>query len=794
MKVIFHILAGLALSSWSIAFASLFKKAQLSGITVTITSIILAIIIQVQRPDSASGVILLALFFPPMNYTLFILYMAYWQQGTRAADLSQSAPNAPWQVAGYVFWILLIVQTILYPIIGAYLEKFLHGTASKTRRGDLNSSNSSKAVELTSFSKHYPPSWFQRNVAARFGRKPQETVLAVRDLSLTVLKGQIMVLLGANGSGKSTTLDAIAGLNSITSGSIEYDGAGGLGLCPQKNVMWENLTVFEHVKIFDRLKTQSGKSSNKAIADLVAACDLKDKMNEKAKTLSGGQKRKLQLAMMFVGGSHVCCVDEVSSGLDPISRRKIWDILLSERGRRTILLTTHFLDEADLLSDQIAMLSKGALVASGSAVELKHRFGSGYRVHIYNDRVFVPPPEWEAAQKQVLRDQTIFQFQGSAEAARFIQRLEADGIHEYQVNGPTIEDVFLKLAEEVREAPTSQDEKPGDNNPSAIAQDVKSEEIGEKGLQLVAGKEVGLLRQSWELFRKRLIVLRRNYLPYCAALLIPIITAGLVTFFIQDFNGLSCSPEDQVSESEIFSFSFFTNRDLPFGPSSLVSSDDWSRTLPFLNRSGLRPVESVSDFNAYIAANYSQVAPGGLFLRDDGETPLFAYRANFDLSGAVLTQNLLDNTLLGFPVATSFRIFELPFAPDAEDSLKLVLFFGLAMCAFPAFFALYPTVERLKKIRALHYSNGVRASSLWLAYMCFDLIFILIVSALTVIIFTSVSGVWYYPGYLFLIFFLYGLAATLAAYVVSLFTSSQLAAFAFTAGGHCSLFLIYFVA
>lgn len=115
-------------------------------------------------------------------------------------------------------------------------------------------------------------------------------------------------------------------------------------------MLWDDLTVEEHVRVFNRLKSPRKHATRDEIAQLVASVDLAPKSSARAKTLSGGQKRKLQLGMMLTGGSRVCCVDEVSSGLDPISRRKIWDILLAERGRRTIIMTTHFLDEADLLA------------------------------------------------------------------------------------------------------------------------------------------------------------------------------------------------------------------------------------------------------------------------------------------------------------------------------------------------------------------------------------------------------------------------------------------------------------
>lgn len=382
VTVINHLLSGLALSSFSIFGAAFFKKAQLSGIVLVITNLLLGVIAQLGGIKTNAAVIVLGLLFPSVNYVFFTVEMARWEQRGLPTNLVNQPPGSLWSVPGIAFWIFLIIQIIVYPILAAVVERVLYGPVSSSRRtGHIDGSF---ALTLDRFSKEFWPPWLSRKFGKVFGSN-RASVLAVNDLSLNVVKGEIMVLLGANGSGKSTTLDAISGLAKITSGtiSIDYGNDGGkLGLCPQKNVLWNTLTVKEHVKIFNGLKSLNGPEKGEQLLQLIDDCDLTNKLNSQSRTLSGGQKRKLQLAMMFTGGSSVCCVDEVSSGLDPISRRKIWDILLAERGRRTIIFTTHFLDEAELLADHIAILSKGSLEAQGSTVELKNRLGSDYRVHV----------------------------------------------------------------------------------------------------------------------------------------------------------------------------------------------------------------------------------------------------------------------------------------------------------------------------------------------------------------------------------------------------------------------------
>ena len=158
-------------------------------------------------------------------------------------------------------------------------------------------------------------------------------------------------------------------------------------------------------------------------------------------------------------------------------------------------------------------------------------------------------------------------------------------------------------------------------------------------------------------------------------------------------------------------------------------------------------------------------------------------RANNGISMATITQNLLNTLLTNVSISSQYQSFDIPFTPGAGKTLQLIIYVGLAMTAYPAFFALYPTLERLRSVRQLHYSNGVRSLCLWTAYFSFDFIIVIAASALQTIIFVAASHAWYHAEYLFVVFLLYGMASILLSYVISLFAKSQLAAFAFAAGG-----------
>jgi len=182
-----HIFIGLSLASFNIFFGSIFRRAQLSGITTTIVTIVLAIIAQlgVGKNGSSGAVIVLSLLFPPMNYIFFIINAARFERIGLAVNLAQNEPSGTWNFPGIVFWIFMWVQIIVFPILGAMVERSLYGTASSSRTLKYGLDASSSPVVLSGFSKHYRASWFKRI----FRRKANEPFVAVNKLSLEVRHG-----------------------------------------------------------------------------------------------------------------------------------------------------------------------------------------------------------------------------------------------------------------------------------------------------------------------------------------------------------------------------------------------------------------------------------------------------------------------------------------------------------------------------------------------------------------------------------------------------------------------------
>ncbi|KAK9875049.1 hypothetical protein WA026_005851 [Henosepilachna vigintioctopunctata] len=225
------------------------------------------------------------------------------------------------------------------------------------------------------------------NLCKNFG--PNEVV---KDLTLKLYEDQITVLVGHNGAGKTMTMSMLTGLLPPTKGTAIINGYDirtqivgareSMGLCLQHNVLFKYLTVKEHLQFFCKLKGTKESAIQKEVDSLLKLLNLEDKADEISRKLSGGMKRKLSIGIAFCGNSKVIMLDEPTAGMDPAARRFIWKFLKSQKKGRTILLTTHFMDEADFLGDRIAIMSNGELKCCGSSFFLKKKYGTGYHLTI----------------------------------------------------------------------------------------------------------------------------------------------------------------------------------------------------------------------------------------------------------------------------------------------------------------------------------------------------------------------------------------------------------------------------
>lgn len=209
------------------------------------------------------------------------------------------------------------------------------------------------------------------NLTKRYG-----DLVAVDDLSFEMHEGEVYALLGENGAGKSTTVEIMEGYRAATSGSVRVLGIdpanatrefrNRVGIVLQSSGVEDEFTVREVIELYGGCYT-----SRRAVDELVALVGLEEKVDERIGSLSGGQRRRVDLALGIIGHPEMLFLDEPTTGFDPAARRKSWDLVerLGSDGA-TILLTTHYLDEAEHLADRVGVLSRGRLVAEGTPEEL----------------------------------------------------------------------------------------------------------------------------------------------------------------------------------------------------------------------------------------------------------------------------------------------------------------------------------------------------------------------------------------------------------------------------------------
>lgn len=587
------------------------------------------------KPHPIQAVVtVLSFFFPSSNSVYFTQQLCLWQVAGLPADISKFPREVPplfsssYNVGQGSMLLFLAVNILMYTLGAVAVEKTLHGIHFRKRKFRSGEAASARGtvVRVDGLRKQFVPSLLSQIFCCFCFCRRKRTVKAVNDISFEAQKGQIMCLVGPNGSGKTTTLHMISGFISPSQGSVSLGCTPAqVGVCPQRDTLWAELTVQEHLTLWNGIK--SGRRTSQELDFLIDQCDLGLKRSFKAKELSGGQKRKLQLACMFVGDSSVCLIDECTSGLDPLSRRAIWEILLQHRAKRSIIFTTHFLDEVDILADHIVLLAGGQIKCEGPPAQLKSKHGNGYQV-------LVPPGAANPGHKYPLaqsQDRDIYTVPDSKEASRVLSMYLRTGIRDVAIAGPQFEDVFLNLLQD----------------DAALKQANEAANI-DQNFRMTQAIITPPWTQFWVLYRKRWTVFTRFWSPYLFAVVVPVIIALLADSMLKEYKAPACDAQEDsrfsMGEAPQLKWNDTCPRSGITCDQLSVSPSQANATLFRLLQNGYQAVSNISvqayskfvdvqgsrdDLLQHIAQNLTAAGYGGIHTGGTPDKPLIAYKATF---------------------------------------------------------------------------------------------------------------------------------------------------------------------
>ncbi|XP_077110841.1 ABC-type organic anion transporter ABCA8-like [Ranitomeya variabilis] len=350
--------------------------------------------------------------FPPFAFSIGITESIHMENGLQGVFFSDIPINSSYLLASYIG---LLLDSVLYILLTLYFDKILadkHGLRheplfflrssywSRGKKTLVPPDHEDGGQADIGYYIEKAPAELQGKEAIRINNMKKiysgkdKKMEALRGLDLDVYEGQITALLGHSGAGKTTLLNILSGLSTSTSGSATIynhrlsniqdleEIQRKIGFCPQADVKFDQLTVRENLELFSRIKGVAAQDVASEVGNVLSDLDMADIQNVAANKLSGGQRRKLTLAIALLGDPEVLLLDEPTSGLDPFSRHHVWAILKERRTDRVTLFSTQFMDEADILADRKAVLSNGRLKCVGSSLFLKRKWGIGYHLRM----------------------------------------------------------------------------------------------------------------------------------------------------------------------------------------------------------------------------------------------------------------------------------------------------------------------------------------------------------------------------------------------------------------------------
>ncbi|XP_008843584.1 ATP-binding cassette sub-family A member 3 isoform X3 [Nannospalax galili] len=664
--------------------------------------------------------------------------------------------------------------------------------------------------------------------------------MGIRDLNLNLYEGQITVLLGHNGAGKTTTLSMLTGLFPPTSGHAYIHGyeisqdmiqiRKNLGLCPQHDVLFDNLTVAEHLYFYAQLKGLSLQKCPEEVKQMLHILSLEDKRDSRSKFLSGGMKRKLSIGIALIAGSKVLMLDEPTSGMDAMSRRAIWDLLQQQKSDRTILLTTHFMDEADLLGDRIAIMAKGELQCCGSSLFLKKKYGAGYHMTLVKEphcnpegisqlvHHHVPNATLEshagAELSFILPKESTHRFESLF--AKLEKKQKELGIASFGASVTTMEEVFLRVGKLVDTsmdiqaiqlpALQYQHERRASDwavDPNLCGVMDPTDGIGAliEEEQAMGKLNTGLAlhcQQFWAMFLKKAAYSWREWKMVAAQVLVPLTCITLAL--------LAINYSSEVFDNPLLKLSLcnYGRTVVPFSVSGTSQLDQQlsEHLRDMLQAEGQEPREVLGDLEEFLVFRAS--VEGGGFnerclvatsFKDKGEktvvTALFNNQAYHSPATALaIVDNLLFKLLCGPQASIEVSNYPQPRSAlqvakdqfsEGRKGFDIALNLLFAMAFLASTFSILAVSERAVQAKHVQFVSGVHVATFWLSALLWDLISFLIPSLLLLVVFRAFDvHAFTRDGHMadmLLLLMLYGWAIIPLMYLMSFFFSAASTAY-----------------
>ncbi|RWS30501.1 ATP-binding cassette sub-family A member 1-like protein [Leptotrombidium deliense] len=662
---------------------------------------------------------------------------------------------------------------------------------------------------------------------------PFFTKVAVKDVTLNIYSGQITVLLGHNGAGKTTTMGMLTGIIPPTSGTVTIDGfdivthtreaRGKIGLCPQHNILYDELTVEEHLILYGVLKGIDEITLAKEIKAVASKLDLTRKLYSLSVELSGGMKRKLSLAIAMIGSPKVLILDEPTAGMDPEARRAVWELLFSVRREIAVLVSTHHMEEADVLGDRIAIMADGVVKCAGTSMFLKNKFGAGYHLifakadnfdyNKFKHLVWSKLPEALQGSETNTEITVTVDPKYTKKLADFFEVFEESkksiGVASCGVTVTTMEDVFLQVGSTFKNlkgfsTPNINDyavfvKRPHKKLPK------KQPEPKVIGTELCFQQFVGLIIKRFNFARR--------YIPTIAnALIVPaVVILILLELQRQTLNALDIPPfsihldlQSMYKDTEAFAYqnpANFTSKAL-----QQVASEDYENEV---SEEGVTLTQIKTDPNEYLldkAKNDVNVYQkkhiiSASFEETNDQSSIVAWYNGEALHSLPLSLNMvyraMQRQIIGevfdgdsgniyvvnspFPKKLFYRQW---FVFPQLGRYLYLSFIPLSMAFIASAFILIPIHERMSKAKLVQLMTGVNRFLFWFCHFLFDFSTHILACILILLIFWiwDTSNIFFssfqYGFGVFFIFLLFGFAIIPFVYLLSFAIDSQATGFA----------------